>query len=83
MTAARVFHTTRTHTVHEGEPDHTHGPDCGHPSVKHAGQHVDYLVNTRGLDSHRVVTIMGPAREDWLFELWVVPEGAPPPVPQR
>jgi hypothetical protein len=44
---------------------------------------VDYLVNTRGLDSHRVVTIMGPAREDWLFELWVVPEGAPPPVPQR
>ena len=44
---------------------------------------VDYLVNTRGLDSHRVVTVMGPAREDWLFELWVVPEGAPPPVPQR
>jgi hypothetical protein len=44
---------------------------------------VDYLVNTRGLDSHRVVTIMGPVREDWLFELWVVPEGAPPPVPQR
>ena len=44
---------------------------------------VDYLVNSRGLDSHRVVTIMGPAREDWLFELWVVPEGAPPPVPQR
>lgn len=44
---------------------------------------VDYLVNTRGLDSHRVVTIMGPAREDWLFELWVVPEGSPPPVPQR
>ena len=43
----------------------------------------DYLVNSRGLDSHRVVTIMGPAREDWLFELWVVPEGAPPPVPQR
>jgi hypothetical protein len=44
---------------------------------------VDYLVNTRGLDAHRVVTIMGPTREDWLFELWVVPEGAPPPIPQR
>ena len=43
----------------------------------------DYLVNSRGLDSHRVVTIMGPTREDWLFELWVVPEGAPPPVPQQ
>ena len=43
----------------------------------------DYLVNTRGLDSHRVVITMGPAREDWLFELWIVPEGTPPPVPQR
>ncbi|HMH45685.1 MAG TPA: hypothetical protein VK557_19510 [Pyrinomonadaceae bacterium] len=44
---------------------------------------VDYLVNTRGIDSHRVTTVMGPAREGWLVELWVVPEGAPPPVPQR
>ena len=44
---------------------------------------VDYLVNTRGLDTSRVVITMAPAREDWLFELWVVPEGAPPPVPQR
>jgi hypothetical protein len=43
----------------------------------------DYLVNSRGIDSHRVVIIMGPPREDWLFELWVVPEGAPPPVPNR
>lgn len=44
---------------------------------------VDYLVNTRGLDTSRVVVTMGPAREDWMFELWVVPEGAPPPQPQR
>jgi len=44
---------------------------------------VDYLVNTRGIDTHRVTTVMGPAREGWLVELWVVPEGAPPPVPQR
>lgn len=44
---------------------------------------VDYLINSRGLDTSRVVITMGPAREDWLFELWVVPEGAPPPVPQR
>ncbi|MDX6496987.1 MAG: hypothetical protein QOG23_247 [Blastocatellia bacterium] len=43
----------------------------------------DYLINSRGLDSHRVVITMGPQREDWLFELWVVPEGAPPPVPNR
>jgi len=44
---------------------------------------VDYLVNSRGIDTHRVTTVMGPAREGWLVELWVVPEGAPPPVPQR
>lgn len=44
---------------------------------------VDYLVNTRGIDTHRVTTVMGPAREGWVIELWVVPEGAPPPVPQR
>ena len=44
---------------------------------------VDYMVNTRGIDSHRVTTVMGPAREGWVVELWVVPEGAPPPVPQR
>jgi hypothetical protein len=48
------------------------------------GQRIsDYLVNSRGIDSHRVVIIMGPQREDWLFELWVVPEGAPPPTPNR
>ena len=44
---------------------------------------VDYLVNSRGLDTSRVVTVMGPAREGWVIELWVVPEGAPPPTPQR
>jgi PKD-like domain len=43
----------------------------------------DYLINTRGIDSHRVVVTMGPQRETWLFELWVVPEGAPPPTPNR
>jgi hypothetical protein len=43
----------------------------------------DYLVNSRGLDTQRVVIIMGPQREGWLFELWVVPEGAPPPTPNR
>lgn len=43
----------------------------------------DYLVNTRGIDSHRFAVTMGPAREDWLFELWIVPQGAKPPAPQR
>lgn len=43
----------------------------------------DYLVNSRGIDSHRIVTTIGQSREDWLFELWVVPEGAQPPSPNR
>lgn len=44
---------------------------------------IDYLVNSRGIDSQRVVTTIGQPREDWLFELWVVPEGAQPPSPNR
>jgi hypothetical protein len=44
---------------------------------------IDYLVNSRGIDTHRVVTTIGQPREGWLFELWVVPEGAPPPTPNR
>ena len=49
---ARVFHTTKTHVVHQGEPDHPHGPNCGHPSTIHAGQHVDYLVNGHAHHAH-------------------------------
>lgn len=43
----------------------------------------DYLVNSRGIDSHRIVTTIGQSREEWLFELWVVPEGTQPPTPNR
>lgn len=43
----------------------------------------DYLVNTRGIDLNRFTITIGSARESWLFELWVVPQGAPPPVPIR
>jgi hypothetical protein len=57
---------------------------AGSTQAQARGQRIiDYLVNTRGIDTSRVVVTMGPAREDWLFELWVVPEGAAPPVPQR
>lgn len=45
---------------------------------------VDYLVNTRGIDSHRIVTLTGPARRKLQVELWIAPEGAnPPTVPER
>lgn len=43
----------------------------------------DYLVTARGIDPSRFTITMGPARADWLVELWVVPTGATPPTPQR
>ena len=43
----------------------------------------DYLVNSRCLDASRLTVTMGRARENWIIELWIVPQGAPPPVPQR
>ena len=43
----------------------------------------DYLVNSRGIDASRFTITMSTAREDWLFELWIVPAGATPPTPSR
>jgi len=42
---------------------------------------VDYLVNSRGLNAGRIVTIVGPPRRDMMVELWTVPQGAIPPTP--
>jgi hypothetical protein len=44
---------------------------------------VDYLVNSRGFDAGRIVTIVGPPRGNMMVELWIVPQGAPPPIPAR
>lgn len=40
---------------------------------------VDYLVNSRGIDASRIVTLVGPAREALMVELWLCPQGAKPP----
>jgi hypothetical protein len=40
----------------------------------------DYLVNTRGIDAGRIVTVDGGAREELTVELWIVPSGAAPPT---
>ena len=48
-----------------------------------ATQISDYLINSRGMDASRFTITMGRARENWMIELWIVPQGAPPPVPQR
>ncbi|MGI8996064.1 MAG: hypothetical protein ACR2GW_05280, partial [Pyrinomonadaceae bacterium] len=40
----------------------------------------NYLVNTRGIDAGRLVTVDGGFKEEATTELWVVPSGAPPPT---
>ena len=40
---------------------------------------VDYLVNSRGTDAQRIVTLVGPPRDALLIELWLSPQGAKPP----
>lgn len=41
----------------------------------------DYLVNTRGIDASRVVTLDAGQREAVTIQLWIVPPGAEPPRP--
>ncbi|HYN85013.1 MAG TPA: hypothetical protein VER32_07160 [Pyrinomonadaceae bacterium] len=41
----------------------------------------DYLVNTRGIDSSRVVVNTAGQREESTVQLWIVPPGAAPPTP--
>ena len=40
----------------------------------------DYLVNTRQIDSGRIVTVDGGYREDLTVELWICPTGAQTPA---
>jgi hypothetical protein len=40
----------------------------------------NYLVNTRGIEAGRIVTIDGGCRADLTVELWIVPTGARKPA---
>src|ERR671912_786136 len=42
----------------------------------------NYLVEARGIEPARIVTIDGGRREDFIVELWLVPGGARPPQPE-
>ena len=42
---------------------------------------VEYLVNSRGIDSRRIVTLVGAAKDELLVELWACPQGATPRNP--
>lgn len=46
-----------------------------------ADKATDYLVNNRGIDRSRIVTVAGGYREQPSFELWIVENGASPPAP--
>lgn len=48
---------------------------------KAANKAKDYLVNKRGLDPGRIVTVDGGYREQSAIELWLVPSRAPLPKP--
>ena len=48
---------------------------------QHAKRVVDYLVNSRGLDQRRIVTLVGTPRDQLFVELWLTPQGATPPNP--
>ncbi|MEP6921928.1 MAG: hypothetical protein ABI967_12450 [bacterium] len=41
---------------------------------------VDYLVNSRGFDPHRIVKTVGPTRSNVMVELLTCPQGAVPPA---
>ena len=42
----------------------------------------DYLINRRGIDPGRLVTLIGSPQETIRAELWIVPTGATPPRPK-
>jgi ribosomal silencing factor RsfS len=42
----------------------------------------EYLVSQRGIDGARIVTVEGGTRDQNCVELWLVPQGAAPPVPK-
>jgi hypothetical protein len=48
---------------------------------KHATRIFDYLVNSRSIDSRRIVTLIGAARNEPTLELWICPQGAKGPTP--
>lgn len=48
---------------------------------RYASRAKNYLVSTEGIPSERIITIEGGQRDSLTVELWIVPSGAQPPVP--
>jgi hypothetical protein len=53
---------------------------CAGEAQARADRAKDYLVNTRGIDAGRIVTMDGGCRSDLSVELWIVPSGSTPPA---
>jgi hypothetical protein len=53
---------------------------CAGEAQARADRAKDYLVNTRGIDAGRIVTLDGGCREELVVELWIVPSGATAPT---
>lgn len=53
---------------------------CEGEAQARADRAKDYLVNTRGIDASRLMTIDGGCRSDLTVQLWVVPTGATAPA---
>lgn len=53
---------------------------CAGEGQTRADRAKNYLVNTRGIEAARIVTIDGGCREDLSVQLWIVPAGAMKPA---
>jgi hypothetical protein len=53
---------------------------CDAEGLTRANRAKDYLVNTRGIDAGRLVTVDAGCLPDLQIQLWVVPQGATPPT---
>ncbi len=53
---------------------------CDAEGQNRANRAKDYLVNTRGIDSGRIVVVDGGCMPELKVELWIVPSGATPPA---
>jgi len=53
---------------------------CDAEGLTRANRAKDYLVNTRGIDASRLVTVDAGCLPELQVQLWIVPQGATPPT---
>ena len=53
---------------------------CDAEGLTRANRAKDYLVNTRGIDAGRLMTVDGGCLPELLVQLWIAPQGSTPPT---